>query len=153
MKRCGNCDLEKSDLAFSFKNRTKNIRHTVCKQCHAEYRKQHYLLNHEIYKEKARRWDASNPLRTIFSRIQRSENSLSITFDEFVALYEMFYVKQNGLCKICSKPETQGRKLDADHCHVTGKFRGLLCSTCNLGLGYFRDSIELLKKAVDYLGV
>lgn len=38
-----------------------------------------------------------------------------------------------------------------DHCHSTGKIRGLLCSTCNLGIGYFRDRPAVLRKAADYL--
>lgn len=38
-----------------------------------------------------------------------------------------------------------------DHCHTTGKFRGNLCENCNLGLGRFKDSIDNLNKAIDYL--
>ena len=38
-----------------------------------------------------------------------------------------------------------------DHCHETNQIRGLLCSSCNIGLGQFQDSIKLLSKAIDYL--
>jgi len=41
--------------------------------------------------------------------------------------------------------------LVVDHCHVSGKVRGLLCSECNLGLGKFKDSLNKLRKAVSYL--
>lgn len=65
---------------------------------------------------------------------------------------------QNGLCAICSKPETRRhartkRVMDlvVDHCHRTGNVRGLLCSNCNGGLGSFDDDVEKLRAAIAYL--
>jgi len=57
-------------------------------------------------------------------------------------------VDQEGKCAICFKI------MDApnvDHCHKTGKVRGLLCSLCNKGIGLFHDDIEKLLQAVEYL--
>lgn len=57
-------------------------------------------------------------------------------------------------CAICGAKEspTEGRPtLHLDHNHETGAFRGVLCHACNVGLGQFRDSPELLSKAVAYL--
>lgn len=56
--------------------------------------------------------------------------------------------QQDGLCAICRLP---GRSLKLDHCHQTGKVRGALCQQCNSGMGYFRDEIQLLRRAIDYL--
>lgn len=61
--------------------------------------------------------------------------------------------EQKGGCSICGTKEPGGaRKVFAvDHCHKTGKIRGLLCAVCNLGLGKFKDSPELLYAAIQYL--
>jgi hypothetical protein len=62
--------------------------------------------------------------------------------------------QQNGLCAICKKTETgKTSNLCVDHCHKTGKVRGLLCNNCNKGLGLFKDNPEVLLNASAYLGV
>ena len=60
---------------------------------------------------------------------------------------------QAGLCAICMKPESDPRKtvLSIDHDHSTGVIRGMLCDACNRGLGLFRDRIDLLVSAAEYL--
>jgi Recombination endonuclease VII len=58
--------------------------------------------------------------------------------------------EQNGLCAICGNKESE-RRLALDHCHDTGKIRGLLCGTCNTGIGMLKDSVELLEAATKYL--
>lgn len=70
--------------------------------------------------------------------------------------YEELLQKQNGLCAICNKTNTTTRngkikRYAIDHCHKSGKVRGLLCGFCNSALGYFKDKIELLKKAIAYI--
>jgi len=63
--------------------------------------------------------------------------------------------KQNGKCKICGCVMTLEGKQDnsvcVDHCHMTGKNRGLLCRSCNLGLSYFKDDIDRLLSAIVYI--
>ena len=61
---------------------------------------------------------------------------------------DAIYSSHNGACDICgSRPG----KLHLDHCHTTGKYRGLLCKPCNLALGHFRDNVDALRRAIDYL--
>lgn len=52
-----------------------------------------------------------------------------------------------GRCEICSKPT----HLTVDHTHSSGLVRGVLCTTCNTGIGAFMDDPKLLQKAVEYL--
>jgi hypothetical protein len=71
-----------------------------------------------------------------------------------VVEYESLLVKQNGLCAICGKPQSDPRKngrLCVDHDHDTNEIRGLLCSNCNTALGLMKDDIHRLAKAIEYL--
>lgn len=65
-------------------------------------------------------------------------------------LIEMYNVQQ-GKCAICSKEPKTARGLHIDHCHSTGKVRGLLCHGCNVGIGALGDSPEIISKALNYL--
>ena len=60
--------------------------------------------------------------------------------------------KQNNCCAICGKSQNnENRRFAIDHCHKTGKIRGLLCYTCNNGLGSFKDNVIFLLNAINYL--
>ncbi len=63
---------------------------------------------------------------------------------------EMFNV-QNGCCYLCNKKVEEGRMLCVDHNHSTGKIRKLLCTQCNAGLGNFRENVEVLNRAIEYV--
>jgi hypothetical protein len=67
--------------------------------------------------------------------------------------YDSMLVQQEHKCKICKTPDAGGKhkKFYVDHCHKTGKVRGLLCTGCNLALGGFRDNIDTLSRAILYL--
>ncbi len=58
---------------------------------------------------------------------------------------------QGGLCAICGDALRQEKSTNIDHHHVTGAFRGLLCRSCNLGVGNFRDDTRRLFGAIQYL--
>jgi recombination endonuclease VII len=61
-------------------------------------------------------------------------------------------VEATNSCGICGRPgDGRWKQLTIDHCHKTGRFRGMLCSRCNRGLGFFQDDPALLKKAMAYL--
>lgn len=57
---------------------------------------------------------------------------------------------QSAACAICSNP-FNGERYHIDHDHCTGKVRGLLCASCNTGIGLFKDSPDILTRAARYL--
>jgi len=56
---------------------------------------------------------------------------------------------QDHKCALCLKEINE--TADIDHCHTSGKVRGLLCRQCNLGLGMFYDKIEIFERIIKYL--
>lgn len=63
--------------------------------------------------------------------------------------YETLTKKFGEVCMICAGKARQ--RLAIDHCHATGRIRGLLCHRCNTAIGLLRDSPELLANAIAYL--
>lgn len=66
---------------------------------------------------------------------------------------DVMWAAQDGLCAICAVPLIRtGRKtVNIDHCHATGRIRGLLCRPCNQGIGLMSDDPNRLEQAARYL--
>lgn len=105
-------------------------------------------------------WKKSKALRRAYNRKQNPDahhkkdfgydlmKNYGMTLDEYTKMYD----NQKGCCDCCGVHESKfKRKLHVDHNHQTGHVRGLLCTRCNPGLGYFEDSIEKLEMAIAYL--
>jgi len=78
------------------------------------------------------------------------ERALSQRYSKYglsAAEYNAMVITQDGRCAICGAVG----ELSIDHCHTAGNVRGLLCGTCNTGLGMFKDDPKLLHRAIDYL--
>ena len=73
----------------------------------------------------------------------------SVSKDQFMSMLS----EQRGLCAICkcSMDTARFKRPCVDHCHKTGKVRGLLCQSCNIGIGMLKDSPIRLKAAIEYL--
>lgn len=86
-------------------------------------------------------------------RRRERESNLRRKYGFGEVVYQELVEEQEGRCAICEEVPTKGRgkKLHIDHDHVTGKIRGLLCGPCNTALGGFRDDVEIVRKAADYL--
>jgi hypothetical protein len=67
-------------------------------------------------------------------------------------LYREILEIQGNHCPLCGDPpDPKARALAIDHDHQTDRLRGILCARCNGGLGMFRDSPVILRRAADYL--
>lgn len=65
--------------------------------------------------------------------------------------YKDLKSQQGGKCAICKNSCSTHGRLSVDHCHSTGKVRGLLCANCNRALGLFKENPEVLSSAISYL--
>lgn len=65
--------------------------------------------------------------------------------------YTSLWSEQNGSCAICHNEFAEDSEACIDHSHDTGEVRGLLCNNCNNGLGRFKDNIQYLQSAINYL--
>lgn len=63
---------------------------------------------------------------------------------------QAMYLEQLGKCKICLVP-FEFTQVNIDHCHSSGKIRGLLCRHCNWLLGHAKDDQNILARAIEYL--
>lgn len=79
-----------------------------------------------------------------YKRLSYRFKKFGITEDDYNAMY----IHQQGKCHICN---TSKDVLCVDHCHKTGRVRGLLCQKCNSILGYCSDNIDTLNNAIKYL--
>lgn len=88
---------------------------------------------------------------------QGRKNYIKYAYGITIEKYEEMTLTQDNKCSICGKEENikhqngKVKRLAVDHCHISGKVRGLLCTNCNTGLGKFKDSRELLAAALAYL--
>ena len=103
-------------------------------------RRKYYAKNREQLLEKNHKYYAKHRLEW---RKYALSHDYGLTLEKFDALV----VSQNGRCAICGDRD----ELVVDHDHETGCLRGLLCQHCNTGLGRFRDNLNSLQKAIDYL--
>lgn len=129
--KCTKCGIEKDISDFHKRSMVTRGHDSWCKSCKSEYRKDYFTRNTEKERKRGRikAWKAQG---------------ISISFEE----YESLKFAQGSKCLIC---KDQFQEFHVDHCHVSGKVRGLLCGPCNQGLGQFKDNVSLLKAAINYL--
>ena len=130
-----------------------------CKACNLSQRKQRYDSKAAV--ERVQRWREANadryaayrreyaarPERKRAMRDLYYRRTFGISADDFDALL----AQQGGGCAICRKRPERDASLHLDHCHATGAIRGILCLSCNQGLGLFGDDVALLDAASRYL--
>jgi hypothetical protein len=91
-----------------------------------------------------RSWYDNNKDKAKHSYLQRK---YGMTFSEYNSLLQ----QQSGVCAICFTKEVLDKSLIVDHCHQTGKVRGLLCDKCNFAIGLLKDNPETIMSAFNYI--
>lgn len=153
MSICHSCDKEKGNEFFR-DNKSKTGFSYRCVECVYEA-KARYIKNHandKILKKRRivmnRRWNSKNKEKI---KAIRKNGALKFYHGISTKKYEEMYATQLGQCSICLRPNLYKRGLHVDHDHKTGEIRSLLCHGCNTGLGNFREDIESMKRAIEYL--
>ena|ERR1022692_284954 len=164
MKTCYKCKIEKDESEFYKDNSRHDALNPKCKLCVIEYqrtpevkiKRQNYDQAPEVKERNRKREDTpERKMQSKESQIKRHE----IT-EEF---YNSIIKLQNGVCAICllipklNKSGQPGFYIYHDHECCPGHYscgkcvRGLLCHSCNTGIGFLKDSVQMLKSAISYL--
>lgn len=160
-KRCNKCGEVKALDDFYGATGAKDGRRGECIACAKVIRRSWYEANRADSIANVKRWQQENaerlnayrreynarPDRKRKMRDAYYRRSFGITADEF----DEMLAQQGGHCAICSRTPDQVASMHVDHCHETGRIRGILCINCNQGLGQFFDDAETLERAAAYL--
>ena len=145
-KRCSRCKTEKPLDSFCKHHASKDGHNHICKECVKEYTAEN--------KEKVRKYKSNYYYANRQKCIEKDrKNQLKRKYNVTVEWYDEQLKAQNGKCLICGTTEGGGIStvLHVDHNHETGAVRGLLCRSCNTGLGLFKENTKLLKNAIEYV--
>jgi len=135
------CIVTGLSVSFSYK---KGCRCQSCK----DNKKRYTETDKEKSRERVRRWQKEHPERMREFRRKSVDKT-------WIYKYGELKVAQKGKCAICrSGPGGMSNskfRLNVDHDHKTGQIRGLLCGSCNVGIGHLKDNIKFLYAAIKYL--
>lgn len=102
-------------------------------------------------KEFVQNWKNNNPESFNASVKKRNDKYRITKYKISVEDFNKMISEQNNNCKLCLNELKPGKGTAIDHCHATGNVRGILCLECNIGLGMFKDNIQTLRNAINYL--
>lgn len=142
MRVCKICKKEYSLKQFYRRKELKGVYRKECKKCFRK--KEHTRFNNFLNEIKKDKRKYSQLIRK--RRIHYFKTKYQLDYNEL----EEMLKKQDKKCDICLK-KINLKTCKVDHCHKKGHVRGLLCNSCNLSLGGFKDNVEVLKRAIRYL--
>ena len=142
-KVCSRCSLELSTTEFHKSSKTRDGRHRWCKKCANAWRREYYARD-EVYRRKVRAKNRHCYFKNKVGHNRRARASeikrtYGITFDD----YQRIFQEQGERCGLCQRTEPMGRgDWHIDHCHKSGRIRGVLCHHCNMRLGVYETILE-----------
>jgi len=148
MYACSSCNAEK-DAGQFYWHKNGGRKSAMCKGC--------YLISRKAYNAIWRRENSEHVKESAvkkYSSEKRLESHYKKEYDITLSDYDRMYEQQDGKCAICGGTETKTPKSGrfcVDHNHSTGKVRGLLCASCNRGIGLLKDDPDIALRAHDYL--
>lgn len=124
-----------------------------CKACHKTLHITEFYIS---YEKKIKRYAIRHKCKTCMntgrSKEYHRDYQLKKRYNIALKDYDKKLIEQNSCCAICKTPVSKlNGNLHVDHCHDTNKVRGLLCYTCNTGIGLFKDNLDYLRGALKYL--
>lgn len=140
MKRCQKCERLYPLTEFTKDLSKKDSKNIYCRSCCRKQLKENRKKSDYNAKRKKSRYKYRNYEADYMLKFR-----YGITREERTQMLE----NQGNVCKIC---KTDDKRFVIDHCHKTGKIRGLLCDRCNLTLGRVEENIEILSNMISYLG-
>ena len=161
MKRCKHCGDEKPLDDFYGDTAARDGHRPECTACTAAGRKRWYAENREREIARVKEWQQANAERlNAYRRVHNAtperrrkqrdtyyRRTFGISADDVDAMLEA----QGGGCAICGERPARLASVHVDHCHDTGRIRGLLCLNCNQGIGKLGEDPERLRRAAEYL--
>jgi hypothetical protein len=164
-KTCSKCGETKALSEFALRNNSKDGYTGQCKSCLNDKHQKHRDRNREEVRKQARDWAYAHRTHILNGvRKWRRDNRFKKTLQQSraaakryghlpcSATAEELQDSFTGFCAICGVPETEcTHRLNMDHDHETGQFRGWLCGKCNRLLGMANNNKEILLNAGTYL--
>lgn len=169
LKVCTKCGQEQPLSAFHTDTTRPDGLHPHCRACRGVYRRRRAMIRRKTdsgyrervnascmkshWKHRNKRLASMKAKGTDYIKNSVIKSLYGITLEEYNGMAKA----QGNVCAICHEPETRKNRfsgicrLHIDHDHKTKVIRGLLCSRCNAGLGYFRERPDLLESAITYL--
>jgi hypothetical protein len=153
-KTCTKCLQIKSLDLFNKKKKSKDGYEFWCRHCTSEASKKVRLENPENAAYLKKQWKSRNVDRE--KNNNKGYNLLkywpNLSAKEALIKYNDLLKQQEYKCVLCARHSNEFKnRFHVDHCHTTGKVRGLLCFNCNVMLGNSLENLETLQKAILYL--
>lgn len=150
--KCCACKQVKDASEFHKDRSNKRGLQWKCKSCNSElrklFRKEHPDRVHRLNQLSYARGSEQAKRRYRENRVHYRDYWLKTRYGISLAEYDAMVQRQGGKCAICQKTK---RRLDVDHHHASDQVRELLCRSCNIGIGYLQESVEVLEGAIAYL--
>ena len=137
-KKCNGCGLVKANVSFGKDISKADGMRGNCRECKNKADQKWRGKNYVMFRTK----------NTALMKKKGRQYELKYKYNLTLEQYHTMLDEREHKCDICQNVMS---KPNVDHCHTTNKIRGILCTNCNTALGKFKDDVDMLQRAIDYL--